>query len=435
MRVSKELGAMREEIAALRRQVGDLTSLIEVSHVINSTLELTNLLTIIMDIAKSVMRCEASTLMLIDEATNELVFTVALGDKGGQIKEKFRLKMGQGIAGWVAEHEESLLVPEADKDPRFFRGADDATGFKTRSVLCVPLKVKARTTGILEAFNPTDRPCFTDEDRGLFEAFASQAAVAIENARMHQRIVRQRTVEQELEFASQIQQSFLPKVFPDVSGVSFAAISVPARNVGGDLYDVIDLGEGRVGVVVGDVAGKGVPAALFMVRAMSDLRFHTTSSTTAADVMRTVNEHAQEDELGIFITMIYLVLDTRTGHMEYVNAGHTAPIVIRPGARTVIELEDGRNLPLGITSGIEFAQADYQLEPGDSVFLYTDGIMEARNPKEQEYGTQRLTALLTGKNVSPDELIEDVRLDVARFTQGRSQHDDLTALALRYDAT
>lgn len=433
MRVNKQLAAMREDMATLREQVGRLSSLIEVSHVINSTLELTHLLTIIMDIAKSVMRCEASSLMLIDEATNELVFKVALGDKGEAIKEKFRLKMGQGIAGWCAQHEETVLVADAAKDPRFFRDVDKDTGFQTRSILCVPLKVKERTIGILEAFNPTDRKAFGEQDVGLFEAFASQAAVAIENARMHERIVRQRAVERELEIASQIQRSFLPTKFPDVPGLSFAAVSVPARDVGGDLYDVMDLGRGRVGAVIGDVAGKSVPAALFMVKAMSDLRLNTTPEATTAAVLRAVNALLQGDELGVFITMIYLIADAATGRLEYTNAGHNSAIVVRPGSKKVIELEEGRNLPLGVAPDLQFEQGEFRLEPGDSVFLYTDGIAEARSPSGEEYSIPRLAGLLAGKDTTPDELISLVRHDLARFTRDQPQHDDLTALALRYD--
>jgi sigma-B regulation protein RsbU (phosphoserine phosphatase) len=430
--LNEQLSAMRRDVAALREQLKHLSSLIEVSHVINSTLELTALLTIIMDIAKSVMRCEASSLMLIDETTHELVFKVALGDKGEQV-EKFRLKMGQGIAGWCAQHEQSVLVPDAAKDERFFSGVDKQSGFQTRSVLCVPLKVKGHTIGILEAFNPTDRPMFGEDDLSLFEAFASQAAVAVENARMHAHIVRQRVVEQELQIASQIQRSFLPTAFPDVPGLSFAAISEPARNVGGDLYDVIELGGGRVGVVIGDVAGKGVPAALCMVKAMSGLRFHTSSSTSAAEVLQKANELTAESELGIFITMVYLVLDSKTGRVEYTNAGHTSPLVVRPGLDRVIVLDEGRNLPLGVAPGVEFAQGEFRLEPGDTVFLDTDGILEARNPKGEEYGEVRLATLLAGKNLVPEELIQAVRYDVARFTLDQPQHDDLTALAARYD--
>jgi sigma-B regulation protein RsbU (phosphoserine phosphatase) len=431
--LDEQLSAMRRDMAALREQLKHLSSLIEVSHVINSTLELTALLTIIMDIAKTVMRCEASSLMLIDDTTHELVFKVALGDKGKTIKEQFRLKMGQGIAGWCAQHEQSVLVPDAAKDKRFFSGVDKKSGFQTRSVLCVPLKVKGHTIGILEAFNPTDRPMFGEDDLSLFEAFASQAAVAVENARMHEHIVRQRVVEQELEIASQIQRSFLPTRFPAVPGLSFAAVSEPARNVGGDLYDVIELGGGRVGVVIGDVAGKGVPAALFMVKAMSGLRFHTSSSASTAEVLQKANELTAESELGVFITMVYLVLDARTGRVEYTNAGHTTPLVVRPGLDRVILLEEGRNLPLGVAPGVEFAQGEFRLEPGDTVFLDTDGILEARNPKGEEYGEARLTKLLAGKDLVPDELIQAVRYDVACFTLDQPQHDDLTALAARYD--
>jgi sigma-B regulation protein RsbU (phosphoserine phosphatase) len=432
MGVEEQLTAMRRDLSALREQVAHLSSLIEVSHVINSTLELQSLLTIIMDIAKTVMHCEASSLMLIDEVTDELVFKVALGDKGGLV-EKFRLKVGQGIAGWVAQHEQSALVADAAKDKRFFGDIDKKSGFQTRSVLCVPLKVKDRTIGILEAFNPTDRAAFDEADLKLFEAFASQSAVAIENARMHERIVHQHAVEQELQIASQIQQSFLPKHYPDVPGVSIAAISLPARTVGGDLYDVIDLGDGRLGIIIGDVAGKGVPAALFMVKAMSELRFHTASIPTAAKVLQSANELIEESDLGVFITALYLVLDVKTGRLEYSNAGHLAPLVVRPGAREVICLEEGRSLPLGVMPGGEFTQGEFTLKPGDSVFLYTDGIMEARNAQDEEYGEERLADLLAGKDAVPDELIELVRHDVAAFTQDRPQHDDLTALAFRYD--
>jgi len=422
-----------KEITALREQVDHLSSLIEVSHVINSTLKLTSLLTIIMQIAEAVMRCEASSLLLVDEATNELVFEIALGEKGEAVKEKFRLGMGQGIAGWVAQHGKSLLVPDVNKDPRFFPDVDRQVGFRTRSVLCVPLKARRRTIGVLEAFNPMDRPAFTEVDVSLFEAYASQAAVAIENARMHERILRQQAVEQEIEIASRIQQSFLPKKFPDVAGLLFGAINLPARNVGGDLYDVMDLGGGRVALVIGDVAGKGVPAALFMVKAMSELRLNTRPRATTAEVLSAANALVEETELGVFITMLDLVLDAQTGRLEYTNAGHLSPLIARPGLDEVIELEEARNLPLGVASDTEFGQGVFQLEPGDSLFLYTDGILEARNPQGKEYGAARLQNILGGKDVHPEALIELVRLDVARFTHGQPQHDDLTALAVRYD--
>ena len=431
--LSKSIELMRDEMAQMRAKIEDLARLIKVSHVINSTLDLDNLLNTIMEIAKEVMRAEASSLMLLNEEKNELVFKVALGEKGKEIKEKLRLKVGEGIAGWVAEHQEPAVVPDVEKDPRHYRKADAMTGFKTRSLICVPLKAREQTIGVIEAMNPVNKACFEEADIDIFTAFANQAAVAIENARLHRSMLEKQKIEQELSIARNIQQSFLPKRIPHLDRVSFGAINEPARSIGGDLYDIFLLSDTRIGVAIGDVAGKGIPAALFMVKGMSDFRFHVTGDTMCCQVLNKVNKTLDDNTLGIFITMLYCVIDTKRMILEYTNAGHCQPILIKRADRSTTLLEGARNLPLGVMSDREYQYETVPLDPGDTIFLYTDGVVEARAPSGEEFGIQRLCEILEESDRYPESLVETVKKTVDEFAHGMPQHDDFTAVALRID--
>jgi sigma-B regulation protein RsbU (phosphoserine phosphatase) len=431
--LSKSIELMRGEMAEMQAKLEDLARLIKVSHVINSTLDLDNLLNTIMEIAKEVMRAEASSLMLLNQEKDELVFKVALGEKGKEIKEKLRLKVGQGIAGWVAEHEKPVVVPDVEKDPRHYRRADTMTGFKTRSLICVPLKANEETIGVIEAMNPLNKASFEEADIDIFTAFANQAAVAIENARLHRSMLEKQKVEQELSIARNIQQSLLPKRIPHLDRVSFGAINEPARSIGGDLYDIFPLSDARIGVAIGDVAGKGIPAALFMVKGMSDFRFHVTGDTLCCQVLNKVNKALEDNTLGIFITMLYCVIDTRQMALEYANAGHCQPVLIKNADRSTTLLQGARNLPLGVMSDREYQYEKVPLDPGDTVFLYTDGVTEARDPSGEEFGIERLCEVLKETDRYPEGLVEAVKKTVDEFAHGMPQHDDFTAVALRID--
>ena len=431
--LDQQLDLMRSEIGTMRGKIDDLANLIKVSQIISSTLDLDNLLTTIMEIAKDVMHAEASSLMLLNEKTNELVFKVALGEKGKELKEKLRLKAGEGICGWVLQHEKPAIVANVEKDPRHFRKADAITGFKTRNLICVPLKAKDKTIGIIEAMNSLNKPAFDETDLEIFTAFASQSAVAIENARLHKTLLEQQKVEQELLIARNIQQSFLPKRIPHLDRVSFGAINEPAQSIGGDLYDIFCLTGTRVGITIGDVAGKGIPAALFMVKGMSDFRFHVSGNTVCSDVLNKVNKSLEGNTLGIFITMIYCIIDTEKMVFEYSNAGHCEPIIIRSKDRSTQVLEGARNLPLGIMPERKYHYEKVPLEYGDTIFLYTDGVIEARNPAGEQFGTEKLCSILRETDRYPEGLVETVKNVVDEFAQGLPQHDDFTAVALRVD--
>jgi sigma-B regulation protein RsbU (phosphoserine phosphatase) len=422
----------KTEIRSIEKRVKDLSSLIEVSRVINSTLDLGKLLDIVMKIAKKVIRAEASSLMLIDEQARELVYEVALGSKGKEVKKKFRLKIGQGIAGWVAKYQKPLLVKDVTKDPRFFSRPDKTTGFKTRSILCVPMKVRDRTIGVLQAINPRQRDMFSQEDTDLFNAFASQAAIAIANARMHRDILQNQRVEQELAIASQIQQNFLPRVYPRLGNISLYARSIPAREIGGDFYDFISLDRDCLGIVIGDVSGKGVPAALYMVKTMTELRNQVNEFRQPDRLLSMVNNILVKKSMrGMFVTLIYLVLNAREKTVTFSNAGHLSPIFLDLPSKKASLLENARSLPLGIIPDVKYDKAEIDIRGDKLLVLYTDGINEARNRKSKEFTLLRLNKVIKEKSFTAKDAVNSIIGAIADFSKGVKQHDDLTVLALR----
>ncbi len=429
-----ELGALQEQLRAANHKITNLSALVEISKIINSTLDLDALLTMIMEIIKQVLNAESGSLLLIDESGGELLFRIALGPSEKELKEKARLKLGQGIAGWVAAHGEPLRIPDVSQDKRFDPSMDETLGHKTLSILCVPLQVQGKTVGVLEAINSKNPGGFSDDDMELFMAFSSQAAVAIESARMHTRLLEQQRVEHELRIAHQIQQNFLPSSFPKLAGAKLYARTVPAWETGGDFFDVVDMGEGRIGAVIGDVSGKGVPAALYMVKALSEFRFRSPGGALSIDkLLEALNDSLFDHSTsGMFVTLLYVVVDTAARALSYGNAGHL-PLMRKSGGSGGVEaLDGGSGIPLGITRGARYATHTVTLEKGDVLLLYTDGIIEARNRKGREFGLPRLRRLLaSGRTAGPEALVKRVLRSVERFSKGMPRHDDLTALAIR----
>ncbi len=426
--------AINHELSYLRSKVHDLSSLIEVSIIINSTLDLDELIELVMEKAQAVMKAEASSVMLINEEQNTLECAVALGEVGDQVK-KMRLQMGEGIAGWVAQHGEPQIVPDVDSDARFSAKMDQSTGFRTRSILAAPLKVKDRVIGVAEVINRVDGRAFDEEDMDLFLTFCRQVAMAIDNAKMHQLQLEKQRIEQELESARIIQQSFMPEPFPASADLRFAvaAKSLPAESIGGDFYDFVRLDEEHVGVAVGDVTGKGVPAALFMARLVSDLRLVVQKCRSPADVVIELNKTLVErSRRGMFVTFQYGILNASDGSFIYANAGHLPFLHVGAGAARVTLLQDGKGIPMGIASELPLQEAHAQLEPGDFVVLITDGIVEARSESGDEYSLDRTIRTLQAEKKDPHAVVDTLLQDVMHFAQNAHQHDDLTILALQW---
>lgn len=423
------------ELAYLRSKVADLSSLIEVSIIINSILDVDELVGLVMEKAQSVMKAEASSVLLVNEETNMLECEVALGEVGDQVK-KIQLKMGEGIAGWVAQHGEAEIIPDVAADPRFASKIDDSTGFQTRSILAAPLSVKNKVIGVAEVINRVDGKAFDEEDLELFSTFCRQVAMAIENARMYKLKLEKQKLEQQLEHARTIQQSFMPQVFPSSPDQKFSVYgqSLAAASVGGDLFDLIEFGKDEIGVALGDVTGKGVPAALYMARLVSDFRLNSQLHHDPADVLRALNNLlVDRSRRGMFVTFQYGILDHKKGTFTFANAGHLPFIHVQCGRKTVALLEGGKGIPLGIAPAAEISTEMVQLDHGDHIVFVTDGIIEAKNEAGELYSLERTVELVNQSYDSAEQVVENLLQDVQQFAGNADQHDDVTIVALKWN--
>ncbi len=240
-------------------------------------------------------------------------------------------------------------------------------------------------------------------------------------------------LEREMEVARTIQLELLPKIFPDIPGIDIFAFSVPARHVGGDCYDIIDVGDGHLAITIGDVAGKGTPAAILMANVQAAVRALSESGIPAVRLMEKVNSlvHRSTEDSG-FITFFYCVLDTRTGNLRYVNAGHNPPCILRGSGGK--EYLDVGGVVIGVMPGMTYEEGETVLAPGDGLVLYTDGITEATNPYDEMYGEDRLELVLDAhRGATAREIEERVYTNVKDFTAGAAQADDLTMVVVKVD--
>ena len=298
--------------------------------------------------------------------------------------------------------------------------------------LAIPLVSQGELIGVLNLGPRLSEQDYSSDDRRLLEKLAAQAAPALRVAQLvreqkAEAATRQR-FEQELEVARLIQQNFLPRELPDLPGWQIAAYYRPAREVGGDFYDVIPLPDGRVAFVVGDVTDKGVPAALVMSATRSVLRASAQRLIEPGIVLERVNEHLCPDmPEKMFVTCLYGVLDPVSGHLRFANAGHDLPYV--KTADGVIELR-ARGMPLGLMPGMDYEEKEATLEPGDSVLLHSDGIVEAHDPQRGMFGFPRLKETM-GRGAGGQELIDRVLADLDAFTGPEAeQEDDITMVTL-----
>lgn len=412
-----------------------LGKLLRINQMVAGTLDISEVLKRSLELEKEVVDAETGSILLLDPTGEYLEFAVALGDAGNILKNH-RIRIGEGISGYVAKHKNPLLIRDVRQDKRFNSYFDSKTGFQTRSVLCVPIQTEDRLIGVAQVINRSDGGSFTEEDLVLFSAFAGTLAVSLENARLHKHLLDQEKIRQELTAARQVQESYLPREFPIVAGYEFAGRLNPARQVSGDFFDAFKIPDGRVAILIGDVSGKGLPAALYMCRLLTELRAALKYGRTAAAALAGVNDQLCDSSTrGMFVTMTLFLLDPRRNRLTVANAGHL-PFFYRGSAaptggwRTV---SVDRNPPIGILPGRKFTTHMVDLPAGARILAITDGVTEARNFAGELFGMARLESLLDRNRLTPGLLCEKIHLDLERFSGGAEMADDTTLISFGRD--
>ncbi len=423
---------------ALEKRVRELSALHEVSKAIASEFHLQPMLERVMELAKDVMQAEASSLMLLDPETDELVFSVAQGEAGSDLKAR-RLPKGVGIAGWVAEYGEPLLIEDAYADDRFNPAFDKKTGFRTRSILTAPLKAKGRILGIVQVINPRHKNAFDNKDMELFQYFADSAAVAVDNAQLYEKSVQSERLQADLETASAIQHEILPRHVPPVTGFEVATYyqQPHKQEPAGDYYDLIVLDDDSLCALVADVSGHGAGASLVMAMTKALLHSAVSMGKDFRDAVIHVNDTLTKilgaAEHTMFVTAVLLMIHPKDGRLQLVRCGHTPLVHLRGGKGRL--LEPGGML-LGILGGedfedtLEVVEIDYEV--GDVFCLFTDGITEAMDKNAELFGEERLLEVmesLSGRRAG--RILDDLLGEVYLHMNGEPPRDDITAVVLR----
>jgi sigma-B regulation protein RsbU (phosphoserine phosphatase) len=408
-----------------RRYASLLATLYEIGKETSSILDLDELLQRVAEVVKRVIDYERFGILLLDEARGELVLRKAVC-YGATKEKKTRIPLGEGLTGSAAVSRQPVLVGDVGKDPRYLALIPD-----TRSELVVPLVHKDRLIGVFDLESSVlDR--FHVEHLKVLTPLATQVAAAIENARLYETLAQQEErLGRELELAQWIQQNLFPDEPPTGEGWDASAHFLPATELGGDLYDFFELGEGVLGVAVGDVLGKGVPAALFGAFVSGSIRGRAMERRAPGDMMTRVNRTLRKRGAeGFYCTVAFAVFDFPQRRMVLANSGLPYPLVYRAGERRV-ETIDLPGLPMGTFDGATYEERVVPLSPGDVVVFYTDGLTEA-HAESDDYGTERLSEQLSAAAAgTATEIGERILESVDAFLGEAPRSDDLTLIVVK----
>ena len=412
-------------------QANTLSLLYEVSREITSILDREELLRLVAQRVKKLVNYHVFSVMLWNEKTQHLesAFVMRYGDA---IPPRTRIPLHQGLTGAAAGQRRAVRVADTLADPRFI-GCEVDTGVAVRSELVVPLLIQDRLVGVLD-LESAETHAFTAEHERMLATLASYVAIALENARLYEDAREtERRLHDDLATAREIQRQLLPSGAREVPGLDLAAGYCSARELGGDFYDFLPYGKGRLAVALGDVSGKGTAAALFASLAIGIVREHIVEHPCPpAEMLRMLNSRLYSAHFDSrFIATLFSVYDASTRRLTISNGGGPYPLLVRDGAVQSVRVA---GIPLGLFPDTQYDEVTLELVPGDTVLFASDGILEAFNADLEEFGADRLDAVLSG--VSPDQSAEDIAALILTATDDYSgagviPSDDRTLLVLR----
>ncbi len=340
------------------------------------------------------------------------------------------VRISRSVMDEVLKNGKSVLTADAQHDPRFASQTIALQGI--RSVLAVPLSVDERNIfGLIYADSPTWETTFTEEHLNILTTLASVASIRVENATLLEERFERERMERELALATEIQQRFQPSGPPQIEGYEFQGISFSCYEIGGDYYDFVPTPNGNLLVALGDVSGKGTAAALLMSSLHAAIHAQVAAKSSLAQTITSVNEYLAENTPGNrFVTLFAAELDPTTGLLSYINAGHNPPLVGRSDG-TVEQLSSG-GLPLGIMAGAEYELGEFQLNSGEALVIYSDGVSEAVNPEDEEFGMERLIEVVRSNiSASAAGIRDKVESNLSTFTETAPANDDITLVIVK----
>lgn len=404
-----------------------LVALLNLARAMAEETDLEHLLALVVKEATGILQADRSSIFLVDKTTGELVSRVA--EKAGP--KLIRVPPGKGIVGHVAATGESILIEDAYADARFHPEVDRKTGFRTHTLLTVPLACSnGKCIGALQVLNKKTGS-FNSDDLELCQALAAHAAVAIEQARLHMISLEKQKLVAALDIARQVQESLRPKESPAIDGWELAGQVSPCMQTSGDFFDFIDL-ERQVAIIVADVVGHDVGSAMIAMAARAFLRACCTPGTSLATLMGRINDLLCEDlTRGRFVTSCTLFLEPGGRSFAYSGAGHGGVKLLRHGSEAFESL-DSQSPPLGLVEGMQFVETRVAVEPGDLVIIPSDGVFEAFSKTHEIFGLERLQrAVLQRRQLPVGQLIDEVFAEVRAYQSRRLQTDDWTLVCLR----
>jgi phosphoserine phosphatase RsbU/P len=409
------------------KQARILLLLNEIARELTSILNLDELLGRIAELVRRLIDYQMFSILLLDASGQKLQHRFSLRFNEN-IHLKHEIPLGRGVIGYAAQSKEAVLVPDVSKDPRYVQANPE-----TRSELAVPLIYKGKVVGVLD-LEHTRRGFFTDEHKRTMATLAAQIAIALENARLYEEIERQeRRLERDLSLARELQDRLLPQTNPTLAHLDVAAKFVPARAIGGDLYDFIPYSMSRLGIVIGDVSGKGAPAAIYAALVSGIIRSHAPIEPAPSEMLSAVNLSLAERRIeGQFVSIIYAVWDDSKRTLTVSNSGLPRPIYVHAGQNEVIE---ATGLPLGLFDEAEYDEFEFRMKPGDLFVFFSDGILDARNHKGDMFGRGRVEKILSGCLLnSAAKVVESIFRAVTEHSAGVETFDDQTVVAIRVPA-
>ncbi|TWU60142.1 Phosphoserine phosphatase RsbU [Rubripirellula tenax] len=340
------------------------------------------------------------------------------------------IRISRTILREVMTSGEAILSLDASEDSRF-DSSQSIADFSIKSMICAPLlDAEGKAFGALQIDSTQGRGQFREEDTDLLAGVAAQAGIVINNARMHERALHQREVEQDLKLATEVQQAFLPQTPPDATGFCVRSFYQAANHIGGDYFDYIHLNDGRVAIVVADVVGHGVAAAMFMAKLSAETRFCLASDPHVGKAIERLNDRMSRLHVERFITFLLIVIDPTDEYVSIVNAGHMAPLVRKYSDKSICEpSEEESGLPIAIDDGMEYEVVRFKFEVGDLAVLYTDGINEAMDMQDEEFGIDRLRTL-TAQEGDADTVKDRIVKEVLEHIGDAPPFDDMCMVVI-----